>query len=79
MSLVSFTTDINGFLEVPALLFILTPPRLLNLTKVFNPPFILTLPFIRHLRVLRKGVYLYEYMGSWERFDETSLPDKEAF
>ena len=27
----------------------------------------------------RKGVYPYEYMDSWERFDETSLPDKEAF
>ena len=29
--------------------------------------------------LLRKGVYSYEYMDSWERFDETSLPDKEAF
>ena len=29
--------------------------------------------------LLRKGAYLYEYMGSWERFDETTLPDKEAF
>ena len=28
---------------------------------------------------LRKGIYPYEYIGSWERFDETSLPDKEAF
>ena len=28
---------------------------------------------------LRKGVYPYEYMDSYERFDETSLPDKEAF
>ena len=27
----------------------------------------------------RKGVYLYEYMDSWERFDETSLPDKKYF
>ena len=27
---------------------------------------------------LRKGVYLYEYMDCWERFDETSLSDKEA-
>ena len=26
----------------------------------------------------RKAVYPYEYMDSWERFDETSLPDKEA-
>ena len=29
--------------------------------------------------LLRKGVYPYEYMESWERFDETSLPDKKAF
>ena len=29
--------------------------------------------------LLRKGVYPYEYMNGWERFDETSLPDKEAF
>ena len=29
--------------------------------------------------LLRKGVYPYEYMDSWERFDETSLSDKEAF
>ena len=29
--------------------------------------------------MLRKGVYLYEYMDSWERFDETSLPGKKAF
>ena len=29
--------------------------------------------------LLRKGVYPYEYMDSWERFNETSLPDKEAF
>ena len=27
----------------------------------------------------RKGVYPYEYMDSWERFNETSLPDKKAF
>ena len=29
--------------------------------------------------LLRKGIYPYEYMDSWERFDEKSLPDKEAF
>ena len=28
---------------------------------------------------LRKGVYPYEYMDSWERFKEESLPDKESF
>ena len=29
--------------------------------------------------LLLRGVYPYEYMDSWERLDETSLPDKEAF
>ena len=29
--------------------------------------------------LLRKGVYPYEYMVSWERFDGTSLPDKKYF
>ena len=29
--------------------------------------------------LLRKGVYPCEYMDIWERFDETSLPDKKAF
>ena len=29
--------------------------------------------------LLRKGVYPYEYMDSWKRFDETSLPDKKRF
>ena len=28
---------------------------------------------------LRKGIYPYEYIDSWEGFDETSLPDKEPF
>ena len=28
--------------------------------------------------LLRKGFYPYEYMDSWERSDETSLPDKKA-
>ena len=29
--------------------------------------------------LLRKGVYPYEYMDSWNRFKEESLPDKEYF
>ena len=28
--------------------------------------------------LLRKGVYPYEYMDNWERFNETSLPNKES-
>ena len=29
--------------------------------------------------LLREGVYPYEYMDSWKRFKEESLPDKESF
>ena len=29
--------------------------------------------------LLKKGVYSYEYMDSWERFNKTSLPPKESF
>ena len=29
--------------------------------------------------LLGKGVYPYEYMDIWEPFDETWLPNKEAF
>ena len=29
--------------------------------------------------LMKKGIYPYEYMDSWERFAETDLPPKEAF
>ena len=29
--------------------------------------------------LLRKSVYPYEYMDSWKKFNETSLPSKEDF
>ena len=32
----------------------------------------------KFILLLRKGVYPYEYMNSWERFEEL-LPNKEAF
>ena len=32
----------------------------------------------KFILLLRKWVYPYEYMGSWERFNQTSLPDKKA-
>ena len=28
---------------------------------------------------MRKGVYPYEYMDNWERFNEMSLPSKKSF
>ena len=33
----------------------------------------------KFILLLRKGVYPYEYMDSWERFNETSLPDNKSF
>ena len=33
----------------------------------------------KFLLLLRKDVYLYEYMDDWEKFKETSLPEKEDF
>ena len=33
----------------------------------------------KFILLLRKGVYPYEYMYNWERFNETSLPNKESF
>ena len=29
--------------------------------------------------LLRKGVYPYEYMDSWKRFNETELPSEDKF
>ena len=29
--------------------------------------------------MLRKSVYPYEYMDEWEKFNETSLPEKNEF
>ena len=29
--------------------------------------------------LLRKGVYPYEYMDDWKKFNETTLPKKEEF
>ena len=33
----------------------------------------------KFILLLRKGVYPYQYMDDWERFNETSLPEKEDF
>ena len=28
---------------------------------------------------MQKGIYPYEYMDDWEKFNETSLPEKQDF
>ena len=33
----------------------------------------------KFILLLRKGVYPYGHMGEWEKFTETTLPEKEAF
>ena len=33
----------------------------------------------KFILLLRKAVYLYEYMDDWEKFNEISLPEKEIF
>ena len=33
----------------------------------------------KFILLIKKGGYPYEYMDSWERLNETSLPDKEDF
>ena len=35
--------------------------------------------FDKFVLLLRNVVYPYEYMDSWERFNETSIPPKEAY
>ena len=31
----------------------------------------------KHILLLRKGIYPYEYMDNWNKFNETSFPNKE--
>ena len=33
----------------------------------------------KFVMLLRKSVYLYEYMDGWDKFNETSIPNKESF
>ena len=33
----------------------------------------------KFVMLLRKGVYPYEYMDGWDKFDETLIPSKESF
>ena len=33
----------------------------------------------KFILLLRKGVYPFEYMDDWEKFNETTLPEKKSF
>ena len=33
----------------------------------------------KFILLLRKGIYSYEYMDEWEKFNEPTLPEKEEF
>ena len=46
------------------------PPETFQITARYEP---------RRELLLRKGVYPYEYMDSWERFADTQLPPKVSF
>ena len=51
-----------------------------NLIKKFRNTYIFCDNDInKFVLLLRKGVYPYEYVDNWEKFDETSLPNKEDF
>ena len=39
----------------------------------------LTTTIISLFYCCKKGVYSYEYIDDWEKFNETSLPEKEDF
>ena len=53
---------------------------LIELTKKFSATYRFYNKDLNKFELLLwKGVYPCEYMDSWKRFNETSLPDKESF
>ena len=49
-----------------------------------NERFFITYIFVNYdnskfILLLQKGLYSYKYMNDWEKFNETSLPEKEDF
>ena len=51
-----------------------------KLKKKFNNAFKFSNNYINEfILLLRKGIYPYEYMDHWEKFNETALPEKEEF
>ena len=47
--------------------------------KFYNTCQLCNRDFNKYALLLRKGVYPYEYIDKWNRFNEESLPDKEFF
>ena len=47
--------------------------------KIENTYSFCNVDFNKLILLLRKSVYPYEYMDSWEKFNETSLPSKKDF
>ena len=52
-----------------------------NFPEKLRDSFFNTYKFSKHgnnkfLLLLRKGIYFYEYIDDWEKFNETSLPEK---
>ena len=54
-------------------------PQAVSIEKFLNTYQLRNKDHNKFALLLRKGVYPYEYMDSWKRFKEESLPDKEAF
>ena len=51
-----------------------------NLDEKFKSPFKFSNNEInKFILLLRKGVHPYEYTNDWEKFNETTLPEKEEF
>ena len=50
-----------------------------ELKKWFKNTFQFSNDIKKFILLWRKGVSLYEYMDDWEKFKETTLPEKEEF
>ena len=51
----------------------------MNQLKIFQPHRFCNGDLNKFFLLLRKGIYPYEYIDTWERFDENTMPPKEAF
>ena len=68
-----FTDSAQFLLASPDKLVAANPPEAFQITAHHEPN------RERRELLMRKSVYLYEYMDTWDRFTEPKLPPKEAF